>query len=157
MSAAPTHQELAALYERVAQWVTQRLRNKDSPSLNARALVECKQGLTHYAIPLSGVNKLTFDFSVATDMETVFPGTAIETTPDPVDPSLVQYRMLVPLERATEGRLQHRRQMPYRPYPVAHLPPQQQGGSVQTVITLLMGIGLVCVLLWFLLLAPMLK
>jgi len=102
----PTQDEVEALYARVVQFIP-RLRNSQSPSLNVRARLQCQHLQTHYALPLTGVNELTFDWQLASDLETTFQGALIKTQPTP-DGAQVQYVLMIPWECATSGRAQRK-------------------------------------------------
>lgn len=157
----PTQEELQALYARVQDFVS-RFRNSQSPSLHVRPMVHCKRLETHYRLELSGVNRLTINYAMACELENAFPGWELDTQPQP-SASRFDYVLLIPLECATSGRVRHnavaapqtapmRRPMRYAPPP-----PASQSSGVERALLMLMGVILLSGIVYFTLVAPVMR
>lgn len=106
----PTHEEIEGLYTRVANFVSTRLRNQNSPSLAARPQVHCKTLSSHYRVVLTGFNQAHFDENMTNDLSEAFPGWRMTWSAEPGN-SNMEYALLIPLECALVGRSKshHRR------------------------------------------------
>lgn len=103
-SRQPSHDEIEALYTRISNFVSGRLRNThNSPSLAARPMVHCPVLATHYKVPLSGVNQVRINGIIAAELDDMFPGWEIVWLPTP-DSSQMEYTFLIPLDCAFIGR-----------------------------------------------------
>lgn len=148
---APTPEELDGLYTRVAAFVTQRLRTRESPSLSARAMVHCKQMATHYRVPLSGINPpIRFNGVMAQEMDDMFPGWEVVWLPDP-DNSKMEYNLLIPLELAIRSRSsssskKHR-----------HYAELESGGGLTVPLLGVLALFIFVLVAWFTLPALLLK
>lgn len=99
-----TQDEVEALHERVAQFVTSYLRSDANPAIHARALVHCKTGITHLVVPLTAVNGLDLTLVLAQTLKETFPPDAhIRTRPTP-DASQIVYELVIPLTAGMTGR-----------------------------------------------------
>jgi hypothetical protein len=143
----PSQEECDLLHSQAQQLVARTLRGPHSPSLNVRAEVQCQPLADYYKMPLSGVNQLDIDFSVASELQSAFPGFRLRTVPLP-DGSQVEYALFVPWECAfTTGRgggpNEHRPKRAHR-FPEA----QSGGGGLERLLILLLAVEVLAVSAW---------